>query len=98
MALALERRVTPTSTAMPAATRWRMAEVMGGADLPTLESLGLDGRFAFAAFGDDVRASGAFGLMHPASPGKDSTTDTGSWRSPSRCRPFRRIPTGFRRK
>jgi phosphopentomutase len=72
-----------------------VAEATGGADLPTLESLGLGRALRIRGVRDDVRARGAFGLMHPASPGKDSTT--GHWELAGLHleRPFPTYPNGF---
>jgi len=72
-----------------------VAEAVGGADLPTLESLGLGRAFRIRGVRDDVPAKGAWGVMHPASPGKDSTT--GHWELAGLHleRPFPTYPNGF---
>jgi phosphopentomutase len=54
-----------------------VAEAIGGFDLPQLESLGLGKALRVRGVRDDVSARAAWGVMHPASPGKDSTT--GHW-------------------
>jgi phosphopentomutase len=54
-----------------------VAEAVGGADLPALESLGLGRAVPMRGVRTDVPVRGAWGTMHPASPGKDSTT--GHW-------------------
>jgi phosphopentomutase len=54
-----------------------VADAVGGADLPAMESLGLGRAISIRGVRDDVAAGGAWGTMHPASPGKDSTT--GHW-------------------
>ena len=72
-----------------------VAEAMGGADLPTLQSLGLGRAVRIRGVRDDVPARGAWGTMHPASPGKDSTT--GHWELAGLHleRPFPTYPNGF---
>jgi len=72
-----------------------VAEAVGGADLPTLESLGLGRALRIRGIRDDVPAIGAWGIMHPASPGKDSTT--GHWELAGLHleRPFPTYPNGF---
>lgn len=72
-----------------------VADAVGGAHLPALESLGLGRALRIRGVRDDVVARGAWGIMHPASPGKDSTT--GHWEL---CglhleRPFPTYPNGF---
>ena len=59
------------------ATLPHVAEAVGGADLPALEALGLGRAVPLRGVGVDVPVRGAWGTMHPASPGKDSTT--GHW-------------------
>lgn len=54
-----------------------VAEAVGGVNLPNLESLGLGNALKIRGMRSDVDAKGAWGLMQPASPGKDSTT--GHW-------------------
>ena len=72
-----------------------VAEAVGGADLPGLESLGLGRAIRMRGVRDDVLARGAWGTMHPASPGKDSTT--GHWELAGLHleRPFPTYPEGF---
>ena len=59
------------------ATLPHVAEAVGGADLPALEALGLGRAVPLRGVRVDVPVRGAWGTMHPASPGKDSTT--GHW-------------------
>lgn len=72
-----------------------VAEAVGGADLPTLQSLGLGRALPIRGVRADVPATGAWGLMHPASPGKDSTT--GHWELAGLHleHPFPTYPDGF---
>lgn len=74
-----------------------VAEAMGGADLPALESLGLGRAVSLRGVRADVPPRGAWGTMHPASPGKDSTT--GHWEIAGLHleRPFPTYPDGFPR-
>ena len=72
-----------------------VAEAVGGLDLPHLESLGLGKALKIRGVRDDVAARAAFGIMHPASPGKDSTT--GHWELAGLHleEPFPTYPDGF---
>ncbi|HEX6313235.1 MAG TPA: phosphopentomutase, partial [Gemmatimonadaceae bacterium] len=58
-------------------TLGNIAEAVGGLSLPALEKLGLGRAVPARGLRDDVAVQGAWGTMHPASPGKDSTT--GHW-------------------
>jgi phosphopentomutase len=76
-------------------TLGNVAGAVGGADLPVLESLGLGKALRIPGVRGDVPAIGAWGTMHPASPGKDSTT--GHWELAGLHleRPFPTYPNGF---
>jgi phosphopentomutase len=51
-----------------------VAEAIGGADLPNLAAMGLGRALSMRGVSSDVPSRAAWGVMHPASPGKDSTT------------------------
>jgi len=72
-----------------------VADAVGGADLPALESLGLGRALRIRGVRNDLPARAAWGTMHPASPGKDSTT--GHWELAGLHleRPFPTYPNGF---
>jgi phosphopentomutase len=72
-----------------------VARSVGGFALPALEALGLGKALPVQGLRDDVRPIGAWGVMHPASPGKDSTT--GHWEIAGLHldRPFPTYPNGF---
>lgn len=72
-----------------------VADVVGGLDLPALESLGLGKAVRMRGVREDVTARAAWGTMHPASPGKDSTT--GHWEIAGLHldHPFPTYPNGF---
>ena len=72
-----------------------VADAIGGFDLPQLESLGLGKALRIRGLRDDVSARAAWGVMHPASPGKDSTT--GHWEIAGLHLddPFPTYPDGF---
>jgi phosphopentomutase len=72
-----------------------VADVVGGLDLPALESLGLGNALRIRGVRDGVTARAAWGTMHPASPGKDSTT--GHWEIAGLHldHPFPTYPHGF---
>lgn len=72
-----------------------VAAAVGGAELPALESLGLGRAVSLRGVRVDVPVRGAWGTMHPASPGKDSTT--GHWEIAGLHleRPFPTYPDGF---
>ncbi len=71
------------------------ARALGGLNLPNLQSLGLGNLEPIAGVSPTDRPEGAWGLMNPASPGKDSTT--GHWEIAGLHldRPFPTYPTGF---
>lgn len=54
-----------------------VAEGVGGAELPALESLGLGRAVTMRGVSRSAATRGSWGTMQPASPGKDSTT--GHW-------------------
>ena len=58
-------------------TLGHIAEAMGGLDLPTMTACGLGNIAPFNGVAQKKSALGAWGLMNPASAGKDSTT--GHW-------------------
>ena len=72
-----------------------VAEAVGGADLPNLAAMGLGRALSMRGVASDVPARAAWGIMHPASPGKDSTT--GHWEIAGLHldRPFPTYPDGF---
>ena len=76
-------------------TLGNVADVVGGLQLPTLESLGLGKALRIRGVREDVTARAAWGTMHPASPGKDSTT--GHWEIAGLHleHPFPTYPNGF---
>ncbi len=71
------------------------ADVLGGVELPTLQGLGLGNIRAIAGVPPTRYPKGAWGLMQPASAGKDSTT--GHWEIAGVVleRPFATYPQGF---
>jgi phosphopentomutase len=72
-----------------------VADALGGVDLPALESLGLGKALRVRGMRDDLPVRAAWGTMHPASPGKDSTT--GHWEIAGLHldHPFPTYPDGF---
>ena len=72
-----------------------VAEAVGGLHLPQLESLGLGKALQIRGMRDDVSARAAFGVMHPASPGKDSTTGHWELAGLHLDQPFPTYPDGF---
>jgi phosphopentomutase len=76
-------------------TLGNVADAVGGLDLPALEQLGLGRAIPVRGLRSDVAVRGAFGTMHPASPGKDSTT--GHWEIAGLHldHPFPTYPHGF---
>ena len=72
-----------------------VAEAVGGLDLPQLESLGLGKALKIRGMRADVTAHAAFGVMHPASPGKDSTTGHWELAGLHLDQPFPTYPEGF---
>ena len=76
-------------------TLGHVAEAVGGLRLPAMERLGLGRARPLRGVRDDVAPEGAWGLMRPASAGKDSTT--GHWELAGLHleRPFPTYPRGF---
>ncbi|HEU4632271.1 MAG TPA: phosphopentomutase [Gemmatimonadaceae bacterium] len=76
-------------------TLGHVAEAVGGLALPNLERLGLGRIRPLAGLRDDLPPTAAWGLMRPASAGKDSTT--GHWEIAGLhlARPFPTYPHGF---
>jgi phosphopentomutase len=72
-----------------------VAQAVGGLDLPQLESLGLGKALPIRGMRDDVAARAAWGVMHPASPGKDSTTGHWELAGLHLDQPFPTYPDGF---
>ena len=76
-------------------TLGNVADAVGGLDLPALESLGLGRAIEVRGLRPDARARGSWGTMHPASPGKDSTTGHWEIAGVHLDRPFPTYPDGF---
>jgi phosphopentomutase len=76
-------------------TLGNVARAVGGLTLPALEALGLGKAIDVQGLRSDVQASGAWGTMHPASPGKDSTTGHWEIAGVHLDRPFPTYPDGF---
>jgi phosphopentomutase len=76
-------------------TLGHLARAMGGLDLPTMIACGLGNIVKSKAVARKQSPSGAWGLMNPASAGKDSTT--GHWEIAGihLSRPFPTYPEGF---
>jgi len=76
-------------------TLGNLARAVGGLSLPGLQRLGLGGVAAIEGMPFAMKPTGAFGLMEPASAGKDSTT--GHWEIAGlKLRvPFPTYPAGF---
>ncbi len=72
-----------------------VADAVGGVHLPSLEGLGLGRAVPMRGMRSDVAARGAWGTMHPASPGKDSTTGHWELAGLHLQRPFPTYPRGF---
>jgi phosphopentomutase len=72
-----------------------LAKAVGGVELPAMESLGLGRAIRIRGVRDDVDARGAWGIMHPASPGKDSTTGHWELAGVHLDHPFPTYPDGF---
>ena len=79
-------------------TLGNLAKAVGGLSLPNLQRLGLGGVAPVEGMPFALKPTGAFGLMEPASAGKDSTT--GHWEIAGLrlARPFPTFPTGFPRE
>lgn len=72
-----------------------VADAVGGVSLPALERLGLGKAVPMRGMRSDLPAVGAWGTMHPASPGKDSTTGHWELAGLHLQRPFPTYPHGF---
>jgi phosphopentomutase len=72
-----------------------VAQAIGGVELPNLEAMGLGRALNMRGMSSDVPSRAAWGIMHPASPGKDSTT--GHWEIAGLHleHPFPTYPDGF---
>lgn len=76
-------------------TLGHVAEAVGGLELPSLERLGLGRCRPLRGMTSDVEPGAAWGLMRPASPGKDSTTGHWELAGIHLERPFPTYPQGF---
>ncbi len=76
-------------------TLGNVARAMGGLRLPTLQGLGLGNLHAVQGVPAAERPQASWGVMHEASPGKDTTT--GHWEIAGIVseRPFTTFPDGF---
>ena len=72
-----------------------VAEAIGGADLPNLAAMGLGRALSMRGVSRDVPSRAAWGVMHPASPGKDSTTGHWEMAGLHLDHPFPTYPDGF---
>ncbi len=78
-------------------TLGNLAKAVGGLMLPSLQRLGLGGVAPIEGMPFALKPTGAFGLMEPASAGKDSTTGHWEIAGLKLARPFPTFPTGFPR-
>jgi phosphopentomutase len=76
-------------------TLGHVATASGGLDLPNLERLGLGRVRPLAGVSAEAEPSGAWGLMEPASAGKDSTTGHWEIAGLNLAQPFPTYPQGF---
>jgi phosphopentomutase len=76
-------------------TLGNLAKAVGGLALPNLQRLGLGGVASIDGMPFALRPAGAFGLMEPASAGKDSTTGHWEIAGLKLARPFPTFPAGF---
>jgi phosphopentomutase len=76
-------------------TLGHVAEAVGGLELPALERLGLGRLRPLRGVRADVEPAAAWGLMLPASAGKDSTTGHWELAGVHLARPFPTFPAGF---
>lgn len=76
-------------------TLGHVAEAVGGLALPALEQLGLGRVRSLRGVRADVAPRGAWGLLTPASAGKDSTTGHWELAGVQLARPFPTYPHGF---
>jgi phosphopentomutase len=72
-----------------------VAEAVGGLDLPTMESYGLGNMAPLVGVPSRTDARGAWGMMDPASAGKDSTTGHWEIAGVHLAKPFPTYPNGF---
>ncbi len=79
-------------------TLGNVAEAVGGLDLPNLERAGLGCIRPLRGLRPVERPLAAWGLMRPASPGKDSTTGHWELAGVHLDRPFPTYPRGFPRE
>lgn len=79
-------------------TLGNVARSVGGLNLPNLEKLGLGNIKPLRGVNANPEASGAWGLMRPASAGKDSTTGHWEIAGVHLARPFPTFPKGFPRE
>jgi len=79
-------------------TLGHVAEAVGGLELPALERLGLGRCRPLLGVRSDVEPAAAWGLMRPASSGKDSTTGHWELAGVHLARPFPTYPHGFPRE
>jgi len=76
-------------------TLGHVAESVGGLALPALERMGLGHTRPIAGMSGSLPATAAWGLMEPASAGKDSTTGHWELAGVRLDRPFPTYPNGF---
>jgi phosphopentomutase len=76
-------------------TLGNLSRAVGGFLLPNLQRLGLGGVAELEGMPPEPRAVGAFGLLQPASAGKDSTTGHWEIAGVRLTRPFPTYPAGF---
>jgi len=76
-------------------TLGHVASAVGGLALPALERLGLGNAVPMAGVRPVPNATGAWGVMRPASAGKDSTTGHWEIAGVHLARPFPTYPHGF---
>lgn len=79
-------------------TLGNVARAVGGLNLPNLEKLGLGNIKRLPGVKALPDANGCWGLMHPASAGKDSTTGHWEIAGVQLKRPFPTFPKGFPRE
>jgi phosphopentomutase len=76
-------------------TLGHLARAVGGFNLPALASYGLGNILELAGMPRDSSADGAWGILQPASAGKDSTTGHWEIAGVHLARPFPTYPRGF---
>lgn len=76
-------------------TLGHVAAAVGGLDLPTLTACGLGNIAPFEGVPPRMPAIGAWGMMNPASAGKDSTTGHWEIAGVQLMQPFPTYPNGF---